>query len=135
MRRLTIDSVGYNSTYDITDTLSEMLRAANAPDGIHGVFAQGSTVGLTVMRYERGAVDDLLRALERVAPVDGHYLHELTTKDPNGFSHIRSAVLGTSVCVPWIDGALAMSDMHRVVLFDFDLTAARRIVFVDTKEG
>ncbi|QDQ14998.1 YjbQ family protein [Streptomyces spectabilis] len=132
MIELTVHSTGLNTHYDITDELTERLREEGAGDGLAGVFALGSTVGLTVMRYEPGAVQDLLRALERLAPDDGNrYLHELTTGDPNGFSHLKSSLLGTSVLVPFRAGEPAMSPTHRVVLIDFDLQQATRRVFVD----
>jgi secondary thiamine-phosphate synthase enzyme len=131
MIELAIDSAGLNATYDITDAISEALVAANAGDGLVPVFAVGSTVGLTVMRHEPGSVQDMLRALNGMAPDDRAYLHGLTTGDPNGFSHIRSSLLGTSLVVPWQDGALKMSDTHRVVLFDFDLRPARRTILLD----
>ncbi|MBW5420709.1 YjbQ family protein [Streptomyces sp. BG9H] len=140
MIELTIPSTGLNSHYDITDELTERLRGHGTGDGLAGVFAHGSTVGLTVMRYEPGAVQDLLRALERLAPDDGdRYLHELTTGDPNGFSHLKSSLIGTSVLVPFRGGELGMSATHRVVLFDFDLKPATRRVLIDPpradKEG
>ncbi|MFJ6752103.1 YjbQ family protein [Streptomyces sp. NPDC091266] len=132
MIELTIPSTGLNTHYDLTDEIAGRLRDRGAADGLAGVFAHGSTVGLTIMRYEQGAVADLLRALERAAPDDGgRYLHELTTGDPNGFSHLKSSLLGTSVLVPVLDGEIAMSPTHRVVLFDFDLKPATRRIFLD----
>lgn len=131
MIELTVPSIGLNSSYDLTEDITEALRRGGAGDGLAGVFAHGSTIGLIIMRYEPGAMQDLLRALERVAPDDGRYLHELTTADPNGFSHIKSSILGTSVLVPYRDGELAMSASHRVVLVDFDLKPATRRVLID----
>ncbi|MFI1366318.1 YjbQ family protein [Streptomyces griseochromogenes] len=135
MIELKVPSTGLNSHYDITDDVVRLLAEHHAGDGLAGVFAHGSTVGLTVMRYEPGAVQDLLTALDRMAPATpaegARYLHELTTGDPNGFSHLKSSLLGTSLLVPYADGALGMSATHRVVLFDFDLKPATRRVLID----
>jgi len=128
---LTVASSGLNSSYDLTDEIVNVLRQRGAGDGLVGVFAHGSTIGLVIMRYEPGAMQDLLRALERAAPDDASYLHGLTTGDPNGFSHVRSSLLGTSVLVPYAGGELAMSATHRVVLIDFDLKPATRRVLID----
>lgn len=136
MIELKVSSAGLNAHYDLTDTITERLREHGARDGLTGVFARGSTVGLTVMRYEPGTAQDLLRALERLAPHgEERYLHELTTGDPNGFSHLKSALMGTSVLIPMSGGALDMSSSHRVVLFDFDLKAATRTVLIDAPRG
>lgn len=131
MIELKVPSTGLNSTHDLTDGILDRLRAHGGGDGLAGVFACGSTVGLVIMRYEPGAVEDLHRALNRAAPDDVGYLHGLTTGDPNGFAHIKSTLLGTSVLVPYQNGELGMSATHRVVLFDFDLKVATRTVWVD----
>jgi thiamine phosphate synthase YjbQ (UPF0047 family) len=131
MIKLEVTSVGLNSHYDITDLVAHQLREHAAGAGLTGIFAHGSTIGLTIMRYEPGATADLLAALDRLAPVDKPYLHGLTTGDPNGFSHVKSSFLGTSVLVPFTGAALAMSDKHRIVLFDFDLAPAVRKIFLD----
>lgn len=131
MIELTIDSRGLLDHHDLTDDIAGALREVGATTGLAGVFAVGSSVGLTVMRYEPGAVQDLLRALERAAPDDAAYLHTLTTGDPNGFAHVRSSLLGTSVLFPLRDGEVAMSATHRVVLFDFDLKPAPRTILID----
>ena len=134
MIELTIPSAGYLDHHDLTDRIAEALRDAGDPatqTGLASVYAVGSSVGLTTMRYEPGAVEDLLRALQRAAPDDGAYVHTLTTGDPNGFAHVRSSLLGTSVLFPMRQGEVAMSPTHRVVLFDFDLKPADRTVLVD----
>ncbi|WP_306368977.1 YjbQ family protein [Nocardiopsis sp. CC223A] len=134
MIRLEVASTGPGFHHDLTADITAALVDAGAVEGLAGVFARGSTVGLTLMRYEPGAVQDLLRALERAAPHDGvRYMHELTTGDPNGFSHLRSSLLGTGLLVPFRDGALDISPSHRVVLFDFDLKPATRTVLVDAR--
>ncbi|WP_026930464.1 YjbQ family protein [Glycomyces tenuis] len=134
MIELTVSSTGLNSHYDLTDEIARVLAEHRAGDGLAGVFARGSTVGLTVMRYEPGAAQDLLAALDALAPTSpggGRYLHELTTGDPNGFAHLKCSLLGTSLLVPWVGGEMGMSATHRVVLFDFDLKPATRRVLID----
>ncbi|CAM4169537.1 YjbQ family protein [Nocardiopsis rhodophaea] len=130
IRELEVESTGYNFTCDLTDRIAELAQRANRADGMLSVFARGSTIGLTLMRYEPGAVQDLQRAMERIAPSDAHYVHGLTTSDPNGFSHVRSSIMGTSLSVPFIDGRLGISDAHRIAFFDFDLKPATRKIHV-----
>lgn len=129
LRMLEIASTGYDSSYDITDQVSACLASA-AGEGIANICGIGSTLGLTIMRYEPGAVADLLGALQDVAPNTRKYEHERTTDDANGYAHVRCSLLGTNVCVPYRAGKLLMSDSHRVVLFDFDPRASVRKVAV-----
>jgi secondary thiamine-phosphate synthase enzyme len=131
MIEIKIQSEGFNRSYDITEQVKQTLFTLNKSDGIAKICVVGSTVGLTVMRYEPGVVKDLLDSLEIVAPTGKEYEHFHTTQDPNGFAHIRSSFLGTSVMVPYKERMFTFSNTHRIVLFDFDIQEATRTIYVD----
>jgi thiamine phosphate synthase YjbQ (UPF0047 family) len=65
----------------------------SASDGQLTVFVPGSTAVITTIEFEPGAVQDLVEALERLAPSDRSYHHDLRWGDGNGFSHLRRGVL------------------------------------------
>lgn len=125
-----VSSAGYNAHYDITDQAAALLPRLGTPEGMAKIFAAGSTIGLVSMRYEPGAVEDLLDALESISPKGRSYAHFRTTQDSNGFAHIWSSIIGSSLLVPYRDNRLAVSDTHRIVLFDFDLQPSTRTIFV-----
>ncbi|MER0469302.1 YjbQ family protein [Bacillus cabrialesii subsp. cabrialesii] len=131
MVEITIQSKGFNHSYDITEQVTDALSQLEPSSGLAKVCVTGSTVGLTVMRYEPGTVQDLLQCLESIASKNKQYEHFNTTGDSNGFSHVWSTIIGTSVMVPYKNHKLACSDSHRVVLFDFDLREAERKIYVD----
>ncbi len=126
-----VASTGGDSTYDVTDRVAQALSDLPAVDGIARVCVVGSTVGLTVMRYEPGAVRDLLAVLEAIAPRERLWEHQQTTGDPNGFAHVRCSLMGTGVLVPVRGRKLDMSELHRIVLFDFDIHRSSRRICVD----
>ena len=130
MIKIEVESKGFNSDYDLTDLIQNELEYMNSLEGILKVCAVGSTVGITVMRYEEGAVKDLLNCLEVIVPEDGNYEHFRTTKDPNGFAHVKSSFLGTSLCLPYLNGTLALPQNHKVVMFDFDLQSSIRKLYI-----
>ncbi|AJM77102.1 YjbQ family protein [Rathayibacter toxicus] len=132
---VTVDSPGFDAAIDITDSLAEGLRQYTPWAGLAQVFLRGSSVALVAMRYEPGTVRDLRDALERIAPLDKTYAHELTTADRNGFAHVRSTVLGTSLIIPWAGDHFDVSPTHRLVLFDFDLKPAIRTLVVECAQG
>ncbi|MBJ6363223.1 YjbQ family protein [Paenibacillus sp. GCM10012307] len=125
-----IASEGFNAHYDITEQIASVLPKFETSEGIAKVLAVGSTVGLISMRYEEGAVEDLLAALERISPREHDYAHYRTSNDLNGFAHVWSSIMGSSVLVPYKNSRLAVSHTHRIVLFDFDLQPAPRTIFI-----
>jgi len=92
------------------------------------VFTPGSTAGITTIEYESGAIADLKRALEIMAPRHGEYEHNLRWGDGNGYSHVRSALIGPSLAVPVRDGRLELGTWQQIVLCDFDNRPRRRRV-------
>ena len=75
---------------------------------------------LTTSEYEDGAVNDLGRAIERLAPRGMEYEHHLRWGDDNGHSHVRAALLGPSLSVPFVGGRLTLGTWQQNILIDFD---------------
>jgi secondary thiamine-phosphate synthase enzyme len=105
---------------DITAKLEELVREAGVSTGLLTVQMLGSTGAITTIEYEPGALQDLRRALELLAPTDAEYAHNARWGDGNGFAHIRSALLKTSVTFPIVDGELVLGTWQQVVALNFD---------------
>jgi len=115
---------------DITDEVAGLLAKSGIREGQLLVFTPGSTAAITTIEYEPGVVDDLRRAIERLAPRDIHYDHDARWGDGNGYSHVRSALLGGSFTIPVMDGRLVLGTWQQVVLLDFDNHGRQRRVVV-----
>jgi secondary thiamine-phosphate synthase enzyme len=115
---------------DVTPRLGQIVAASGVRRGSAHVAAIGSTASLTTIEYEPGAVEDLKRAIQRLAPADATYAHEMAWHDGNGHSHVQAALLGPSVAVPIRDGRLRLGTWQQVVLINHDIHARRRPVEV-----
>ncbi len=113
---------------DITPELEALVRESGVRTGSVVVQLTGSTGAITTIEYEPGALEDLRRALEVVAPVRADYAHNARWGDGNGFSHIRSALLKTSLALPVVDGKLALGTWQQVVVLNLDNRARTREV-------
>jgi secondary thiamine-phosphate synthase enzyme len=121
---------GQGDTKDLTGDVAGAVAGSGAAAGIVTVFVVGSTAGVTTIEYEPGAVSDLDRTFERVAPRDAEYAHHLRWGDDNGSSHVRAAMLGPSLTVPFAEGRLALGTWQQVVLVEFDTRPrTRQVVF------
>jgi secondary thiamine-phosphate synthase enzyme len=90
------------------------------------LFVVGSTAALTTIEYEDGAVNDLSRAIDRIAPREMEYEHHLRWGDDNGHSHVRAALLGPSLNVPFVGGRLTLGTWQQIILIDFDTRPRQR---------
>jgi secondary thiamine-phosphate synthase enzyme len=122
-------SVRLNSEFghlDITPELLRLVRDAGLHTGVLTVQMLGSTGAITTIEYESGALSDLRSALEKLAPMDGTYEHNARWGDGNGFSHVRSALLKTSLSIPIVDGELVLGTWQQVVALNLDNRARVR---------
>ena len=113
---------------DITADLEALVAEAGLQTGGLTVQLVGSTGAITTIEYEAGALRDLRRALDAVAPADGDYAHNARWGDGNGFSHVRSALLKTGIAVPVVGGSLALGTWQQVVVLNLDNRPRRREV-------
>jgi len=117
---ITVPTHGFCHVVDITGKAADVVAGTGADDGLLNLFVPGSTAGLTTIEFEPGAVDDLCKAIERMAPEGIHYAHDARWGDGNGFSHVRAALLGPSITVPFENGRLLLGIWQQIVLIDFD---------------
>ena len=113
---------------DMTPELEAMVGEADISCGSLTVQAVGSTAAVTTIEFEPGALEDLHRTLEALAPADAAYAHNERWHDGNGFSHVRSALLKTGIAIPVIDGRLALGTWQQVVVINLDNRAREREV-------
>jgi len=94
------------------------------------VFAGGSTAGITTIEYEPGLLKDYPKFFDRIAPVNLNYDHDNTWHDGNGHSHIRAAIQGASLTVPFSKGRLLLGTWQQIIFVDFDNRSRRRDITV-----
>jgi len=129
-KTIQVETRGYTDFVDITRQVSDAVAAAKLSCGIAVVFCPGSTGAITAMEFEDGAVADVRRALEEMAPESGDYLHHLRWGDDNGHSHVRAALLGPSLAVPVVQGSLQLGAWQHIVLIDCDTRPRSRRLLV-----
>ena len=111
---------GNNDIINITKHVQNCVYKHELKDGFVCVSIQGSTSAVTTIEYEEGLVKDLREALDKIAPSGAEYHHDEIWHDGNGYAHVRSALVGSSVCIALVDGLLNLGTWQQVVLLDFD---------------
>ena len=129
-KEISLKTKGFTDIIDITEKVQRSLEEAGLKEGILTVFVPGSTGGLTTLEYEPGLISDLKKALEVIAPQRGDYEHNRRWQDGNGFSHIRSALVGPSLTVPFSKGELTLGTWQQIIFIDFDNRPRSRTLIV-----
>ena len=119
-KSIKLKTKGETDIIDVTDKVNDCVASSKVKDGIVTVFVPGSTAGLTTIEFESGLIQDTKQAFEVIAPRKGEYHHNLRWQDGNGFSHVRAAMLGPSLSVPFSNKRLHLGTWQQIVLIDFD---------------
>ncbi len=129
---LGLSTEGNDQILDVTADLQALVGGSGITTGQLTAMVVGSTAALTTIEYEPGLVrHDIAAALERLAPRDGHYEHEKMWHDDNGHSHVRASLIGPSLALPIVGGALPLGTWQQVVLVDLDTRPRQRQIVVN----
>lgn len=129
-RRHRTQTRGQGDAHDLTKAVAAAIEESGADDGIVTVCVVGSTAALTTIEFEPGAVADLNSLFEELAPRAGEYEHHRRWGDDNGSSHVRAALLGPSLTIPFVDGTLTLGAWQQIMLLEFDTRGRHREVVI-----
>lgn len=125
-----VDTKGEVEIHDLTSEVAGVIQRSGLQGGIACVFSSSSTSAVTTLEYEPGLLEDLPAALERLFPKELRYGHEERWHDGNGHSHVRAAVLGPGLSLPFQDGRPLLGTWQQVVFVELDNKPRRRRVLV-----
>jgi len=117
---LPLSTRGNGDILDVTEPIGRAVAESGVKNGSVTVFTPSSTSALTTIEYESGALNDLRRLFDEIIPVDQDYAHNARWGDGNGHSHIRAALLGASLSVPFVNGRLTLGTWQQIIFIDFD---------------
>ena len=125
-----LSTKGQGDAHDITATATTALAESGLAAGTMTVFVAGSTAAVTTIEFEPGAVADFNRLFEQLAPSGAEYRHHLRWGDDNGSSHVRAALLGPSLTIPFVDRQLTLGTWQQIMVVEFDTRARRREIVI-----
>src|SRR6476646_7895910 len=117
MQRVTVKTRKKREVLDITDLIEERLVSSPMSTGVCNLLVLHTTAALTTADLDPGTDLDLLDAFEAMVP-------KLRYRHPHNpghvADHILSALIGTSVALPFQNGKLLLGTWQRVVLIELD---------------
>ena len=129
-RSISLGTQGNADIQDITNQLAQIIGDSGLVNGTVTLFTPSATSALTTIEYESGCVSDLQRLFDEIVDPDRHYAHNARWGDGNGHSHVRAALLGPSLSIPFVDHRLTLGTWQQVIFIDFDNRQRRRELVV-----
>ncbi len=121
---------------DITDQIREAVKESGIRQGQAVIFVPHTTMGVVINHNEPLLLQDFMRVLYKVAPVDDHYSHDLfeirkerpTDGRSNGHSHCKALLIGSSETLLVERGDLVLSPLQSIFAVDFDGARKRDVI-------
>lgn len=135
-QKIEVESKSQIEFLDITEKVQEIVDTSGVREGIVTVFAPHSTMGIAINHNEPMLLQDFMRILYKLAPMDERYSHDLfelrkaskSDGRSNGHSHCKSFLLGISETIPVEKGRLSLTDKLSIFAIEFDGSRKRDII-------
>src|SRR3954467_2284730 len=115
---LTIPTRG-RGTYDITQSVREIVRKSAAKEGLATVWIQHTSASLIVCENADPTVRKDLEAFAARLVPDGDRLFQHTDEGPDDMpAHVRSVLTQTSIGIPIVRGELALGTWQGLYLWE-----------------
>ena len=123
MKTISVTTSTREEMIEITGEVERLVP--DAGEGVFFLFVQHTTCGLTVNENADPDVkSDMLGFLSELIP---QYREAFKHAEENSDAHIKSSLIGTSVCVPFSDGKLLLGRWQGIFLCEFDGPRTRKI--------
>jgi secondary thiamine-phosphate synthase enzyme len=127
---INVSTKGNGDIIDITQDVIALINNNKFIEGNALIFVSGSTAGITTIEYEPGLLKDYPKFFDRIVPVNMNYEHDNTWHDGNGHSHVRAAIQGASLTVPFLNRRLLLGTWQQIIFVDFDNRSRKREITV-----
>ena len=117
---LELETRGDADMVDITGGVAQAVKESGLDAGTVTVFCPSATSAVTTIEFEEGCLTDLRRLFDEIVDPKRPFIHNTRWGDGNGHSHVRAALLGPSITVPFVSGRLILGTWQQIIYVDFD---------------
>jgi len=122
---LTVQTPG-RGFVDLTAEVAKFAEDAGAREGAVTLFIRHTSASLTIQENADPAVlEDLMTALDRLAPEDAGWRHDAEGPDDMP-AHVRTMLTATSLQIPVLDSELALGTWQAIYLIEHRRRPHRR---------
>ncbi|MBF2066690.1 MAG: YjbQ family protein [Calothrix sp. C42_A2020_038] len=121
--------------HNITPQVDSLVASTLIQNGYVLVFSRHTTTALAVNENEERLLQDIKVFLEKLAPLNNHYLHNdlhlrpnIPPDEPkNAHSHLMAMMLNNTEIIPIVDGKLGLGTYQSILFFELDGARKRTV--------
>ena len=125
MKKILLKTENRDECVDITKEIENIIGVKRISDGVCHIYVPSTTAGIMINEgHDREVVHDLLVHLDKTVPWNADYYGH---QEGNSAAHIKSSLIGTSICVIVDHGKLMLGKWQEIFFCEFDGPREREI--------
>jgi secondary thiamine-phosphate synthase enzyme len=134
-KKLQLETKKQFEILDITSHLQQTVLESKINNGLVLVYCPHTTAAVRINHNEPLLMQDIMKTLYRLVPLDISYSHDLfevrqnvaPNERSNGHAHIKAFLLGSSETLPLEKGALVLGPKQSVFFIELDGGRSREL--------
>lgn len=134
-QKVELESTTQIEFMDITEKVQEIISASGVREGQVTIYSGHTTMSVAVNHNEPMLLQDFMRILYKLVPMDDRYSHDLfelrkgskSDGRSNGHSHCKALLLGSSETIPLEKGRMLLTDKQSIFAIEFDGSRKRDV--------
>jgi len=123
-REFSLTTEGSMQLIDLTEKVSDLLRSANIKDGFVNLMSLHTTTAVFLNEWQTALAEDMREFLAKLVDEAAPYGHNLPEnaecERQNATAHLRSLLLGQTLCIPIVAGHLLLGEFQRIIFAELD---------------
>jgi secondary thiamine-phosphate synthase enzyme len=127
-KTITLDTKKQFELIDVTQKIFDAVSASGVQDGIVVVYNPHTTAAIRLNHNEPLLLQDIMKTLFRLVPVDVSYSHDLfelrenpaLNERSNGHAHVKAFLLGSSETLIIKNGKIMLGEKQSLFFVEFD---------------
>jgi secondary thiamine-phosphate synthase enzyme len=120
---------------DVTSMIQKALEESSVKSGLVSIFTPHTTAGVRINHNEPLLIQDVMKTLYRLVPLDVSYSHDLfevrqnvaPNERSNGHAHVKSFLLGSSETLIVEKSQLVLGEKQSVFFVELDGGRPRKL--------
>ncbi len=135
-QKIEIKSTTQIEFVDITDRVGEIVDNSGVREGQVLIYSPHTSASIVVNQNETMLLQDFMRVLYRIVPINDRYSHDLfeinrgnkSDGRSNGHSHCKSMLLGVSEIIPIEKGKMILTERQSIFFAEMDGARTRDVI-------
>ena len=136
LKKIALETKKQFEIIDITDHVKKIVAESGLKNGIAVIFCPHTTAAVRINHNETLLMQDIMKMLYRLVPIDANYSHDLfevrqnvaPNERSNGHAHVKSFLLGSSENLIVEKGQALLGEKQSLFFVEMDGGRTREVI-------